>query len=125
MMPTRCALLLVMILSATAAGAAAQDVAAAAGGMTLDEVLARGVASSLRLAELDARREGAEAAEAGRRAATRPMVALAGGYTRTNHVDEFGITVPGLPPRIIYPDIPDNAHARLDLQWPLYTGGRA
>ena len=51
-------------------------------------------------------------------------MALIGGYTRTNHVDEFGIPAPGLPLRIIYPDIPDNVRARLDLQWPIYTGGR-
>ena len=25
---------------------------------------------------------------------------------------------------VIYPDIPDNFRARLDLQWPIYTGGR-
>ena len=92
--------------------------------LTLEDALARATASSQRLAELQARVEGAEAAEAGRGAAARPLVALMGGYTRTNHVDEFGIKVPGLPPRIIYPDIPDNLRARLDLQWPVYTGGR-
>ena len=26
--------------------------------------------------------------------------------------------------RVIYPDIPDNYRTRLDLQWPIYTGGR-
>src|SRR6185503_4477479 len=26
---------------------------------------------------------------------------------------------------VIYPDIPDNYRTRLDLQWPIYTGGRA
>ena len=26
---------------------------------------------------------------------------------------------------MVYPDIPDNYRARLDLQWPIYTGGRA
>lgn len=93
--------------------------------LTLEDAVSRGIANSQRLAELQARREGAEAAESGRQAAARPLVALAGGYTRTNHVDEFGIVVPGLPPRIIYPDIPDNFRARLDLQWPVYTGGRA
>lgn len=92
--------------------------------VTLEDAIARGIANSQRLAELLARREGAEAAEAGRRAAAWPLVALISGYTRTNHVDEFGIAVPGLPPRIIYPDIPDNVRARLDLQWPVYTGGR-
>lgn len=92
--------------------------------VTLDEAITRGIANSQRLAELQARREGAEAAEAGRQASARPLVALTGGYTRTNHVDEFGIPVPGLPPRIIYPDVPDNFRTRLDLQWPVYTGGR-
>ena len=48
-----------------------------------------------------------------------PQVALLAGYTRTNHVDEFGI--PG--GRVIYPDIPDNIRSRVDLQWPIYTGG--
>ncbi len=115
--------LVLCTLSAPPASAAAQD-AAAPLRLTLDEVGARGVANSQRLAELEARQEGAAAAEAGRRAAAHPLVALTGRYTRTNHVDEFGITVPGLPPRIIYPDIPDNADARLDLQWPIYTGGR-
>ena len=26
--------------------------------------------------------------------------------------------------RVIYPDIPDNVRSRIDLQWPIYTGGR-
>ncbi len=116
--------MLLVLMFGAAAAAGAQEPPGAAVPMTLEEVLARGLANSQRLAELAARREGAEAVEAGRRAASLPMVALVGGYTRTNHVDEFGIAVPGLPPRLIYPDIPDNARARLDLQWPLYSGGR-
>jgi outer membrane protein TolC len=47
-----------------------------------------------------------------------------GGYARTNHVQEFTIAVPGRTPQVVYPDIPDNYRARLDLQWPIYTGGR-
>jgi outer membrane protein len=92
--------------------------------LTLDEAVARGLANSQRLAELQARTEGAEAAEAGRAAASKPSVALLGGYTRTSHVEEFSIVQPGLPPRTIYPDIPDNFRARIDLQWAIYTGGR-
>ncbi len=92
--------------------------------LTLEDALARGAANSYRIAELQARSEGAEAAEASRRAAALPLFALNGGYTRTNHVDEFGLSVPGQPPRIIYPDVPDNVRTRLDLQWPIYTGGR-
>ena len=109
----------------TSAGQARSTSSGQAVSLTLDEAIARGLQTSQRLAELQARTEGAEAAEAARRAAGMPSVGVIGGYTRTNHVDEFGLTVPGQPPRIIYPDIPDNVRARLDLQWPIYTGGRA
>ena len=34
------------------------------------------------------------------------------GYTRTNHVDEFGIPLPTAALRIIYPDVPDNYRTR-------------
>jgi outer membrane protein TolC len=29
-----------------------------------------------------------------------------------------------MPPRVIYPDLPDNWRSRLDVQWPVYTSGR-
>ena len=93
--------------------------------LTLDEALVQGLANSRRLAELEARAEAADFAVAGRRAADRPLVAAQGSYLRTNHVDEFGITAPGRPAQVVYPDIPDNLRARLDLQWPIYTGGRS
>ena len=111
--------LFLMLLAAR--GAAAQEPIVR---LTLDDAIARGLANSHRLAELQARKEGAEAAEAGRAAATMPSIALAGGYTRTNHVDEFAIAQPGQRPLLIYPDIPDNYRARLDLNWPVYSGGR-
>ncbi|HEX6974106.1 MAG TPA: TolC family protein [Vicinamibacterales bacterium] len=112
-------LVLVMAGVLWAAPAVAQEPAIP---LTLEDAIARGLANSLRIAELQARSEGAEAAEAGRRAAALPLLAVTGGYTRTNHVDPYGL--PGIPPRIIYPDVPDNVRARLDLQWPIYTGGR-
>lgn len=92
--------------------------------VSLDEAIARGLAASHRLAEMDARVRAADAAIDGARAAALPDVSLQGGYTRTNHVDEFAIAAPGRPPQVVYPDVPDNARARLDLQWPIYTGGR-
>ena len=97
---------------------------AAPGPLTLQDAIAQGLANSRRLAELDARARAADFAIAGRQSAERPLVALLGGYTRTNHVDEFAISAPGRPPQIVYPDIPDNYRARVDLQWPIYTGGR-
>ena len=74
------------------------------------------------MAELQARVDVAAAAEAGRQAASRPAIALLGGYTRTNHVDEY--TLPLQPFNPLYPDVPDNYRARVDLQWPIYTAGR-
>ena len=111
-------LALMMLWHPQAAHAQAQQ-------LTLEDALARGLRNSLRLSELDARREAAAAAEASHAASTRPLIALVGGYTRTNHVEEFAIVQPGLPRRVLYPDIPDNYRARVDLQWPIYTGGRA
>lgn len=93
--------------------------------LTLDEAIAQGLANSRRLAEIEARVEAADFAIAGRQAADRPIVALQGGYARTNHVDEFAIALPGRAPQIVYPDIPNNYRTRIDLQWPIYTGGRA
>lgn len=115
----RILLLITLLLSARSVDA--QDAVLR---LTQDAAIARGIANSQRLAELEARREGAEAAEAGRTAAAMPLVGLVGGYTRTNHVQEFAIAQPGQPARVIYPDVPDNVHVRLDLQWPIYTGGR-
>jgi outer membrane protein TolC len=92
--------------------------------LTLDEAIRLGMANSLRLAELQAREDAAEANEAGRGAARLPIVALQGGYTRTNHVDEFVVLQPGQGLQVIYPDEPDNLRTRADFQWPIYTAGR-
>lgn len=92
--------------------------------VTLEKAVVRALEQSGRLAEIDARRAVAEAAEAGTVAARLPQISLLGGYSRTNHVDVFGIATPGQPLRVIYPDVPDNVRTRVDLQWPIYSGGR-
>lgn len=92
--------------------------------LTLDDAIARGLAASHRLAELTARQQGAAAAVQGRHAAGMPQLSAQAGYTRTNHVDEYSIQAPVGPPRVIYPDVPDNFRTRLDFQWPIYTFGR-
>ncbi len=92
--------------------------------LTLDDAVARGLATSHRLAEAAARRQAADATVALRQAATWPQVTALAGYTRTNHVEEFGVPLSNNQQRIIYPDVPDNYRARLEAQWPLYTGGR-
>jgi outer membrane protein len=92
--------------------------------LTLEEALARATDASHRLGEVRAREQGAQASIDVRRAAERPTVTLNGGYTRTNHVDEFGVPLPTGELRVIYPDIPDNYFTRASFQWPIYTFGR-
>lgn len=92
--------------------------------LTLDEAIARGLQESHRLAELRERSRAADAVVAGREAQSRPQITALAGYTRTNHVEEFGVPSPTGALRVIYPDIPDNYRGRVDLQWPIYVGGR-
>jgi outer membrane protein len=94
--------------------------------LTLDDAISRGISTSHRLAEARARGEAAQAVVGERHAAALPQVAALGGYQRTNHIDPFAIAQPAPLNRIVvvYPDVPDNYRSRLDLQWPVYTGGR-
>lgn len=91
--------------------------------VTLEEALARAAAHSHRLAELRARESAAGSVVDQRKAAGLPIVSVQAGYLRTNHVDEFGFVQNGRP-QVLYPDVPDNWRGRLDMQWPIYTGGR-
>jgi outer membrane protein TolC len=92
--------------------------------LTLDDAIGRAMANSHRLGELRAREAAAVAAAQGRGAAQKPIVITQLGYQRTNHVDEFGfLTLEGTF-SVVYPDVPDNYRARIELQWPIYTGGR-
>ena len=109
------------VLVMPAAPARAQDAPIP---LTLEQAITQGLANSHRLADLQGRYDAAAATEAARQAAQMPVVAAQGGYTRTNHVEEFTIVQPGQPRSVIYPDVPDNYRARLDLQWPIYTAGR-
>jgi outer membrane protein TolC len=92
--------------------------------LTLQEAQTRAVEASHRLAEARAREAAAQAVVVARAAADLPIVSAAAGYTRTNHVVEFIVPGPAGVPRVLYPDVPDNYRTRLDLQWPIYTGGR-
>jgi outer membrane protein TolC len=116
-----CALL---ALAGAAAPARAQDPSSVVVRLTLDEARARALAASHRLAEARARETVAQAVIASREAAELPTVSASAGYTRTNHVTPFFVPGPTGLPRAIYPDVPDNYRSRLDLQWPIYTGGR-
>ncbi len=92
--------------------------------LTVDEAVARALATSHRVAEVRATLEGTRAVVQGREAAAWPILTTLAGYTRTNHVPAFGIPQPGRGLEVIYPDIPDNYRGRLDVQWPIYTFGR-
>jgi outer membrane protein TolC len=102
--------------------AAAQDLPVLR--VSLEDAQRRAVEASHRLAEARAREAAAQGAVAARDAADRPIVSVTGGYTRTNHVTPFFVPGPVGPPRALYPDVPDNYRTRLDLQWPIYSGGR-
>jgi len=93
--------------------------------LTLDEAQLRALGASHRLAEAAARHAAALAQTSARAAAERPSVSAIVGYARTNNVPEFVVPGPDGQPRVLYPNVPDNYRSRLDLQWPIYTGGRA
>lgn len=93
--------------------------------LSLEEARSRAMTASQRLAEARARAAVAQGAVAVRAAEDRPSAALLGGYTRTNHVPIFAVPGPGgRGLQVIYPDVPDNYRTRVDLQWPIYSGGR-
>ena len=121
-MPDRLLFVLLAIVLAVAGDAAAQEVPALR--LTLEDAQSRAVEASHRLAEARAREAAAQAVVASRAAADLPIVSAAAGYTRTNHVVEFTVPGPTGVPRVLYPDVPDNYRTRLDLQWPIYSGGR-
>ena len=113
----------IVSIAVVPAGARAQQEAGAVH-LTLDAAIARALDASHRVRELNARQEAARATWDARQAADRPQLSVQAGYTRTNHVDEFGVGLPGQSFKVIYPDIPDNYRTRLDLQWPIYSFGR-
>jgi outer membrane protein len=112
----------VVVLAWSVTALYAQDTTPVA--LTLEDAIARAIAHSQRLAEAQARKEGAQASVESRRAAERPSLGISAGYTRTNYVDEFGVPQSDGSLRVIYPDIPDNYFTRATLQWPIYTAGR-
>jgi len=114
------------ILCVTLGGAAARAQAPAPPTLTLslDEAISRAIEASHLIEETRARGDAAAAVVGQRHSSLLPQVAGQAGYTRTNHVDEFGIQTPNGRFQPIYPDIPNNYRTRLDVQWPVYTSGR-
>jgi outer membrane protein TolC len=92
--------------------------------LTLEDALSRAAETSHRIAEARARESGAQAGVAVRESAERPTVTANAGYTRTNHVLPFSIPSPIGVPLLVYPDVPNNYSTRLEMRWPIFTGGR-
>jgi outer membrane protein len=92
--------------------------------LSLAEAVERGRTASAGLAQLRALEQATSADVRGARAGQRPQLGLFGGYTRASDVPELILTLPGQPARPIFPNLPDNYRARLELSLPLYTGGR-
>lgn len=111
-----------LVAALLAAGEASAQPAALR--VTLDEAVAKAVESSHRLAEARARQQAAEATIEVRRRSDDPTLTASAGYTRTNHIDAFGVPQPNGQLRVIYPDIPDNYRTRVELVWPVYNAGR-
>jgi len=93
--------------------------------LSLADAITRGFANSHRLAEARAREDGAKAAATSADLADRPTFNANAGYSRTNHVLNFGFPRPDGAIVIVFPDIPDNFTSRLSFQWPIYTSGRS
>jgi len=76
--------------------------------LSLADAIARGFANSHRLAEARAREEGAKAAAHSADLGDKPTFNANAGYSRTNHVLNFGFPRPDGALVIVFPDIPDN-----------------
>jgi outer membrane protein len=92
--------------------------------LALAEAQERARRASPRLQELDARIAAAEAEHRLARAARLPEITASAGYARFSDVPELKILEPGVGLVTIFPNIPDNYQAHLDMTVPLYTGGR-
>ena len=112
--------LLIGLLIATAANAQQAAVR-----LSLADAIRRGFENSHRLAEARAREEGARAAAASADLADKPTFNANAGYSRTNHVLNFGFPRPDGALVVVFPDIPNNFTTRLSFQWPIYTSGRS
>src|SRR5262245_25077332 len=92
--------------------------------LTLEDAVSKSVETSHRLAEARARESGAQANVAIRESAERPTLTASASYVRTNHVLPFSVPSPVGIPLLVYPDVPNNYSSRLEMRWPIYTGGR-
>jgi outer membrane protein TolC len=117
---TRAWVALALASCATARVATAQAVRE----LSLREAVEQALHASPQVAVAAARHQAAAAGMRGAKAARLPQLDVAAAYQRISNTPELVLNVPGMPPRTLFPNIPDNTLARLSLQLPLYTGGR-
>jgi outer membrane protein TolC len=92
--------------------------------LTLEQALSRARETSAALQQAQALGRAADADLRAARAGRLPQVDLQLGYSRLSNVPELFLPLPDGTRRTIFPNIPDNTHARAALSLPLYTGGR-
>lgn len=90
--------------------------------LSLEEAVTRALEQAPRVAEAHAREAAAGAVVTSQSATTRPTMTTTAGYTRQNHVPEFGV-LPG-DEILLFPDIPSRYRVRAELVVPLFTSGR-
>jgi outer membrane protein TolC len=113
-----------LLLAATPAAGGGSGPDAGAVPLTLAEAVARARTASATLRELDARLAAAEADRRLAAAGRAPEITARAGYARLSDVPELTLFEPGVGARTLFPNIPDNYRAAIDLTAPLYTGGR-
>jgi outer membrane protein len=102
----------------------AQAASAAARSLSLVEALRLALDGSPRLGALRAQEEAAQASARNARSGLFPQLGLNASYTRYSEITPFAITLPGRPAIEVFPNIPNGYLSRLNLPWPVFTGGR-
>ncbi|MEO6401373.1 MAG: TolC family protein, partial [Vicinamibacteria bacterium] len=92
--------------------------------LTLDDAVSRARVASARLTSLNAVTRAASAGVRGAQAGRLPEIDLSASYTRNSNVPELILSFPGVAPRTIFPNLPNNWRTHAGAMLPLYSGGR-
>jgi len=113
------------LAAASLAATAAAQTSGATVALTVEEAVARAREASPTLVALGEREAAAGEAQRGANAERLPRIDARAGYTRWSDVPEFSTFDPTTGEEtVIFPNLPDNFLARVDLRAPLYVGGR-
>jgi outer membrane protein TolC len=92
--------------------------------LTLEDALTRARTTSARLASFSSLARAAAEGTRDASASRRPEIELSASYLRTNDVPEVVLNIPGAPPKVLFPNLPDNWKTHAGASYALYTGGR-